>query len=297
MSNEKLRTDLMESSTSVSTKVNYRWHMKRFSAWCQRLDIQEPDDQTVSTYLTYLFEKGYAPSTIALAMNAIAFDARFHGRSQPVGNQTRSVLRGITREGRNRGAGQSEGLTFEQYNAILDHAFNPRFQESSERALARGLLDRAIVTLLFMAAMRRSEVVRLQWHDIDLNSGDLVYVSISHSKTNQLGERDDIRVLSKRGAQALRDLRIHRSHEPTSARVVPYVGATVNARFQACCKSIGLKGNYTSHSGRIGLASELCARGAPAQSVAIAGGWESLRMVTHYSKKTELKRGAVATYL
>ena len=297
MSNELLRAELMESSISESTKVNYRWHKRRFDAWCVEQEIQTPDDRAVSVYLTELYAQGYAPGTISLAMNAIAYYARENGHSQPVGIQTRSVMRGINREGRDRGPGQSKGLTFDQYNELLDAAFKPRYQESPERALERGLLDRAILTLLFMAAMRRSEVADLRWEDVDFKSDEFVYVSVKSSKTNRFGEREDIRVLSNRGALALRDLRIHRSRESGRDRIVPYTGNTVNARFQACCKSIGLEGQYTSHSGRIGLASELCARGAPPQSVAIAGGWKSLKMVVHYSKKIELDRGAVATYL
>ena len=294
---DELRSDLMNSSTTVSTKVNYRWQLKKFQTWCCEDDIQSVDDRLVSIYLTDMFARGYAPGTIALAMHAIAYQAREHNQRSPIGDQSRTVLRGINREGRDRGRGQSEGLTYKQFNRLLDHVFEPRFRETTERAMERGLLDRAIISLLFMAGMRRSEVVRLIWHDIDFKHPKFVYVTVSHSKANQSGDREDIRVISKRGAQALRDLRHHRSFEPSNARIVPYTTNTVNARFQACCRSIGLQGKYTSHSGRIGLASELCARGAPAQAVAIAGGWKSLHMVTHYSKKTELERGAVATYL
>ena len=220
-----------------------------------------------------------ATSTLLSATNVVAFWQELH-----------------VKEG--RGRGQSEGLTFEQYHKILDTAFEPRHKyESREQAAERGLVDRAIVTLLFMGAMRRSEVARAVWQDVDFTHEDLVYVSVPRSKTNQHGEREDVRVLSKRGAQALRDLRTARSNESLSDRVIALTDITINVRFKRCCKSIGLKGRYTSHSGRIGLASELCARGAPIQAVAIAGGWESADMVIHYSKKTERERGAVATYL
>ena len=242
--------------------------------------------------------KVYAPGTIGLFTDALNYDARLNNQKSPVGHESRSVMRGIMRKGRERGRGQSEGLTFEQYDKILDHACEIRHnQETAEIANERGRLDRVIVTLLFMAAMRRSEVGRLIWEDIDFTQNELVYVAVKQSKTNPHGEQEDIRVLSKRGAQALRDLRSDREHEPLSARVVPLTGVSINRHFKKCCKSIGLEGQYTSHSGRIGLASELCARGAPIQAVAVAGGWRSMDMVIHYSKKTERERGAVATYL
>ena len=298
MGNEKLRSALMRSSISERTKANYRWHLRQFAKWCRDRDIATPDDRIVSEFLTELFAKGYAPGTIGLFTDALNYEARLRDRKSPVGNETRSVMRGIAREGRERGRGQPEALTFEQYHQILDRACEPRHcQESIERANVRGRMDRAIATLLFMAAMRRSEVARLVWGDIDFTRDDYVYVSVKHSKSNPHGEREDVRVLSKRGAQALRDLRGYRFHEPLSARVVPFTDITINVRFKKCCKSIGLKGRYSSHSGRIGLASELCARGAPIQAVAVAGGWRSMDMVIHYSKKTERERGAVATYL
>ena len=298
MRNEKLRSELMGSSLSERTKANYAWHLRQFDKWCREHGIKVPDDQVVSEFLTELFVKGYAPGTIGLFTDALNYYARTRGQSSPVGHETRSVMRGIAREGRERGRGQAEGLTFENYHRILDLACEPRhIYESIERATERGLVDRAMVTLLFMAAMRRSEVGRLVWADVDFTHKDLVYVAVKHSKTNPNGERDDVRVLSKRGAEALRDLKNVRIHEPLTARVIPLSDITINVRFKKCCKSIGLNGRYSSHSGRVGLASELSARGAPIQSVALAGGWQSYDMVIHYAKKTERERGAVATYL
>ena len=298
MCNEQLRSELIRSSISERTKINYQRNLDQFAEWCEERDIESPDDRTVSEFLTALFAKGYAPGTIKLFRDALVYDARQRDVSSPVGNLTRSVLAGIVREGRERGRGQAEGLTFEQYHRILDQALEPRHAyESTQQAAERGILDRAMVSLLFMAAMRRSEVARVPWRDIDFTHHEFVYVAVTHSKNNQSGEREDVRVLKGRGADALRDLRTTRSLEPLSERVIPLTDISINIRFKKCCKSIGLKGRYSSHSGRIGLASELCARGAPIQAVALAGGWQSADMVIHYSKKTERERGAVATYL
>ena len=298
MCSKNLRSDLMQSSIAERTKTNYERNLKQFGEWCQENDIESPDDRDISDFFTALFSKGYAPGTIKLFACALVYDARQRDVSSPIGNQSRSVLAGIAREGRTRGRGQSEGLTFVQYEKILDRACEPRNKyESTQQAIERGHLDRAMVTLLFMAAMRRSEVSRVRWQDIDFTHDDFVYVAVTHSKTNQTGEREDVRVLKDCGAQALRDLRASRADEPLSERVIPIGDMSINIRFKKCCRSIGLRGQYTSHSGRIGLASELCARGAPIQAVALAGGWQSADMVIHYSKKSERERGAVATYL
>ena len=53
----------------------------------------------------------------------------------------------------------------------------------------------------------------------------------------------------------------------------------------------------TAHSGRVGLASELTARGASTTEVMLAGNWKTARMVAHYSAGAAAERGAVAKYL
>ena len=49
--------------------------------------------------------------------------------------------------------------------------------------------------------------------------------------------------------------------------------------------------------GRVGLASELTARGASTTEVMLAGNWKTARMVAHYSAGATAERGAVARYL
>ena len=53
----------------------------------------------------------------------------------------------------------------------------------------------------------------------------------------------------------------------------------------------------TGHSGRVGLASELTARGASTTETMLAGGWKTARMVAHYAASATAEQGAVAKYL
>ena len=73
--------------------------------------------------------------------------------------------------------------------------------------------------------------------------------------------------------------------------------ATVGRRIAAAAKYAGVKGRIASHSGRIGLATELTRRGASLQEVMLAGNWSSARMVAHYCAGARAERGAVAKYL
>ena len=67
----------------------------------------------------------------------------------------------------------------------------------------------------------------------------------------------------------------------------------IQRRFTAA----GIKARATAHSGRVGLASELTARGASTTEVMLAGNWRTSRMVAHYSAGATAERGAVAKYL
>ena len=90
-----------------------------------------------------------------------------------------------------------------------------------------------------------------------------ILVTVRRSKTDQEGTAADVRYL-KSGAAAA---------------------------------AAGLPGRLTAHSGRVGLASELTARGASTTAVMLAGAWKTARMVAHYSAGATAELGAVARYL
>ena len=71
----------------------------------------------------------------------------------------------------------------------------------------------------------------------------------------------------------------------------------IGLRFTAAAMAAGLERRVTAHSGRVGLASELTARGASTADVMRAGNWKTSRMVAHYSAGATAERGAVARYL
>ncbi len=85
---------------------------------------------------------------------------------------------------------------------------------------------------------------------------------------------------------------------PTIARrfVIPLTCRQIANRLLAVCKHANLRGNLTAHSGRIGLASELIARGASTGSVALAGGYKSGGMVSHYSQQLSVGESMVEKY-
>ncbi len=85
--------------------------------------------------------------------------------------------------------------------------------------------------------------------------------------------------------------------EPTARVFGGLTPRSLGRRFTAAAKDAGITARVTAHSGRVGLASELTARGASTTDVMLAGAWKTARMIDHYSAGARAERGAVARFL
>ena len=189
------------------------------------------------------------------------------------------------------GSPRADGLA-----AILATAERPRTNgrgvESHTTAQRRGRLDAVIASLLFMGGLRRSEVSALEWRDVsDASDGDGVLITVRTSKTNQEGDTADVRYLKNGAANAIRTVRAARPDGAPTDRVVGLSPLQIQRRFTAAARAAGIEARVTAHSGRVGLASELTARGASTTAVMLAGNWKTARMVGHYSAGATAERG------
>ena len=105
-----------------------------------------------------------------------------------------------------------------------------------------------------------------------------------------------MRYLKNGAAKAIRTVRADRPDAAATDRVVGG-SLQIQRRFTAAAHAAGIEARLTAHSGRVGLASELTARGASTTEVMLAGNWRTARMVAHYSAGATAERGAVAKYL
>ena len=193
----------------------------------------------------------------------------------------------------------SASLTADECTAVLETCTRRRRTgrglERPETAARRGLVDGAIVGLLFHGALRRSEVAALRWADVDLRVGEDVAVTLRRAQADG-AQGDDVRHLVGACAAAVR--RLHAAVAPAPGdRVVGLRVHQINRRFAAACAAAGLEGRRTSNGGRVGLAAELAARGAPMRAIQLAGGWKSPSMVVRYAAAVTTRGGAVRRFL
>ncbi|MDE0222217.1 MAG: tyrosine-type recombinase/integrase [Spirochaetaceae bacterium] len=301
-----------EDSRSANTRAQYRSGARAWREWAD-INGHQPLPATpdaVAAYLAERAEQGAAASTLSAARAAIGASHRDANVDDPTATEpVRRVLKGLRRQAAGRGRGQAQGLTADDCAAVLATADRPRRTgrgtESDEQAAERGATDKVIVSLLFQGGLRRSEAAQLAWADVtDATDGNGVLVTVRRSKTDQEGKRADVRYLKNGCAQALRLLRDRLTVRasgmcPAADALVlgGLNGQSIARRLTAAARAAGIEGRITGHSGRVGLASELTARGASTAETMLAGGWKTERMVAHYSAGATAERGAVAKYL
>ena len=286
---------LIGKSIADNTRLAYAAALNGLDA---EIPLDRQDDARIADYLAALYRDGKSPASIALAVAAVQFRAKIAGTRSPVGEVARRTLAGIRKEGRDRGRGQARAVTYDQVIRMQAVAGQPRRRgrgmESPDVATRRGAEDAALVGLAFQAGLRRSEIAALRWADIQPSGIEgAVLIHVRASKMDPAGDRTDIRMAKNGTAEALDAIR------PGAGEAGPVFGLTpgqINRRIQAAAAAAGIDG-ISAHSFRVGLASELTARGASTTETMLAGGWSTARMVAHYSAGAKAERGAVAKYL
>ena len=295
---------LMHNLLAANTRRAYASALRKLDT---ALQGQELTDRTLAAYVGFIAREGLTPASAAMVLAAVKHRAESLGLQSPAGKLTQDALGGFRRQAARRPAprGQAQAVTVADATAMLEAAFKPRPRgrggmESRETAKRRGIVDAAIVAVLFQGGLRRCEAAALTWADIEnAADGEGVLIHVRASKSNQEGAAADTRYVKGGFAAALRRLRIERGPIRNQANkpVFALGDQQIGRRFTATAKAAGISGRITAHSGRVGLASELTRRGASITETMLAGGWKTARMVAHYSAGATAERGAVAKYL
>ena len=280
--------ELIRAGVAENTLKAYRRALMSFEAWIDA----EFNDVMLAEYLTHLHQLGKSPSTIAIVVAAVKWQGKNLNRKDVIGAITERTLAGIRREGKDRGRGQVDGLTWKEVDRVCS------FAEAS-RTLA-GLRDSALINLMSDCLLRISEVVAVNVGDI---KGSTLY--LKSSKTDQEGVGESLYICESTRRVIKRYLRnsdIERGALFRRVRYQQHLGtgrlSVRGARdvIKRWAAEAGVDGFISGHSLRVGSAVSLARAGASVVDMQTAGRWKSADMPAHYAKAELAERGAIARF-
>ena len=141
----------------------------------------------------------------------------------------------------------------------------------------------ALASVLSDAGLRVSEAAQLRWRDVlDAEEGaGLVY--IERSKTDQEDEGAYV-AITPETLEALKQLRKNSEVQTDEDLVFGLSMSQISRRVNSTARVAGLGDEYTSHSGRVGLAIRMTRRDAPLQALQTHGRWKSPQMPARYTR-------------
>lgn len=279
----------IEASRSRHTRraLASRWRV--FTDWAQAHGVQvlpaAPED--VARYVTALAQRGASVATIRAYASAIATRHRDADLDNPCAHQgVRLAIKGLSRAHAQLQR-QATPLDAAALEAIRETACIPRagrggVLETEAAAQARGLVDIALCTLMSDAGLRRSEAAVLTWGDVERWSDGSGRVTVRRSKTDQTAAGAVVGVTRT----TMRALDAIRPGEVDDEKAVfGLSGAQISRRIARAARQAGLQGDFTGHSGRVGLAVRMAQNAAPTDATMRQGRWASASMVTRYTRQ------------
>ena len=288
---ERLQSEvkrLMSASLSHNTQRAYRHALQNLD---QYLKGQQLTDSELAAYITHLHNNGKSPATIGQAVAAVKWRLKKANETRhlPI---TDTTLAGIRREGKDRGRGQVDGLTWHDVERVCIYA-------ETEGTLA-GLRDAAMIRLMSDCLLRISEVVAV-------NGGDLKErtLTLKASKTDQKGTGERLYICDAT-QHVLRQYReranitrgalfrhIRRGDHIQPTRLHPHSARRI---IKKRADHAGVEGFISGHSLRVGSAVSLAQAGATVVDMQVAGRWKSSQMPAHYAKAELAQRSAIARF-
>ena len=280
---------LIAASVSKNTLRAYRRHTRVIEKW---LAGRVLNDALLAQYITELHQQGKSPATIDQVIAAV----KWHGKNQGVNidesGLVEKAMRGIRNQGKHRGRGQVDGITWNEVERVCALA-------EADRTVT-GLRDSAIIRLMSDCLLRTSEVVAVNVGDFKGST-----LLVKSSKTDQEGQGENLYVcdLTRRVIRRYRTKaeiergalfrQIRRGDNVQSNRLTDM---SVRRIIKARAQEAGVEGFISGHSLRVGSAVSLAQAGATVVDMQVAGRWKSSQMPAHYAKAELAERGAIARF-
>ncbi len=251
---------LIRMRYSEATRENYKTQFKIFMQWMRPLDVQSVTQETVHQYLLYLVkDRKVSLSTQNQAINAIKFylehvnkgERKVYHLERPRKEWKLPIV-----------------LSEDEVASLLKNTFN--------------IKHRCLLVLLYSAGLRISELLNLQWTDIDHDR------RIIHVRSGK-GGKDRVTILSSVAYENTKEyLRIYSpSHwlfEGPDGK--PYSQRSVNQIIKRSCTRANIKKRVSAHTLRHSFATHLLEHGTDLRYIQSLLGHESSKTTERYTHIT-----------
>ena len=285
--------ELVKTSIAPSTAETYRLAMQQLEIW---LEGHSLSDNRLAAYITDLYQDGKSPSTISKIVAAVKWTVKNHDaetKDFPL-EFTQKTLADIRREGKDRGRGQVEGITWDEVEQICALA--------EAEATVAGLRDSGLIRLMSDCLLRISEVVAIDVADVD--SGLTIQPPEIDTERTDLPDgtlyigdptREVIELYCEAGGLTDGALfrRVRRGDNITDSRLT-VDGARDAIKRRA--REAGVEGLISGHSLRVGSAVSMLQAGASVVDLQVAGRWKSPQMPANYARAESAARGGIARF-
>lgn len=271
-----------------ATRRAYERDWRSFVAWASERGLPSfpASPATVAAYAAELADSGQRTRTIDRKLAAIAFAHKLAGHASPLSEpRVREVRAGIRRR---------LGTAPKQKAALAVTALAALVSQLPDGP--KGVRDRALLTVGFFAALRRSELVALEVADVAFAPEGVTF-TIRRSKTDQEGGGAEVAVPNMadpalcpvRALRAWLDLagiaqgalfrRVHRHGRIGSERLS---GRAVALVVKELARAAGLTIDVAAHSLRAGFATSAAAAGKSEAAIMRQGRWRSVTVARGY---------------
>ena len=287
--------DFAQAEKSTATRRAYRSDFEIFRTWCgtKGLSPLPASPEAVAAFLAFDAKSGTQSSTLERRLAALRYAHKLAGHPSPTASEAvKATLRGIKR--------------------TLRHCTIRKAPATSEKIAAmaaatgksvRGLRDRAMLLLGFAGAFRRSELVALDFSDLEFCNGGL-RITIRRSKTDQEGDGATIAIAAGSFACPVKAtrawLKASRITRGPIFRPVSKSGRTLSRQLsdravaeivKTYARRIGLKAeDFSGHSLRAGFLTSAAQRGASIFKMMDVSRHKSIDTLRGYVRDAELFR-------
>lgn len=159
---------VVDGVTSPHSKRAYRRQIEGFLEWYDGIGRPGFTKGTINKYRAALLEAGQSAASVNLALSAIrklAAEAADNGYLDPTAAAGVARVPGVSR----RGVRTGNWLVRDQAQRLID---------APDVSTLKGLRDRAILAVMVGGGLRRAEVARLVWGDVQMREARWVIVDL-----------------------------------------------------------------------------------------------------------------------